>query len=140
MQFDQSKLKTEEVKEVFGMIGDELEVALQKFPSFPIDPLHAIAVINEEAGEATKDAFQWGYEPAKNKNRDTLRKELIQTAAMCVRMILGLDSGDIKPTTKPKLKYVCGCGCDPRYGHTTSCMHDNWDNETVIVTEDELAS
>lgn len=97
MQFDQSKIKTEDINFIFDTISEELEFALQKFPSFPCDPLHAIGVVNEEAGEATKDALQWTYEPHKNKDAETLKKELIQTAAMCVRMICGLESGDIKP-------------------------------------------
>ena len=97
MQFDQSGIKTKDVDIVFEMIDHELENALQKFPSFPCDPLHAIAVVNEESGEATKDALQWCYEPHKNKGAETLKAELIQTAAMCVRMICGLESGDIKP-------------------------------------------
>ena len=95
-QFDQIIIP-DELEGVFNEIGDELEFALQKFPQFPIDPIHAIAVVNEESGEATKDALQWCYEPHKNKDAETLKKELIQTAAMCVRMIHGLDSGDIRP-------------------------------------------
>lgn len=138
MQFDQSELKNREVDSVFDMIHNELEFALQKFPQFPSDPIHAMAVVNEEAGEATKDALQWTYEPHKQKNKDTLRIELVQTAAMCIRMLCGLESGNIKPSIKPKLKYKCGCACDPRYGHNTSCMHDNWDNETVIDIEAPL--
>jgi hypothetical protein len=97
MQFDQSKLTTKEVNSIFGEIGDELESTLQEFPLFPCDPLHAIGVVNEEIGEVAKDVLQWTYEPKKMKNGATTRKELIQTAAMCIRMISGIDSGDIKP-------------------------------------------
>lgn len=97
MQFDQSKITMNDIQNIYDMIDNELEAALQKFPQFPCDPLHAIAVVNEESGEATKDALQWCYEPHKKKDGETLKKELIQTAAMCVRMIIGLDSGDIKP-------------------------------------------
>lgn len=96
-QFDQSKITMNDIQNIYDMIDNELEFALQKFPKFPCDPLHAIAVVNEESGEATKDALQWCYESDKNKNSLTLKKELIQTAAMCIRMICGLESGDIKP-------------------------------------------
>ena len=99
MQFNQSNIHTDYINEIFDAIGNELEFALQKFPQFPCDPLHAIGVVNEEAGEATKDALQWTYEPHKKKDAKTLKKELIQTAAMCIRTICGLESGDIKPRT-----------------------------------------
>ncbi len=98
MQFDQTNIKTKDVDNVFKMIGDELEIAIQKHPLWPADPLHAIGIIMEEAGEAAKDAVQWTYELHKLKDGHTLKKELIQTAATCIRMICGLDSGDIKPT------------------------------------------
>lgn len=97
MQFNQGELEHKDLDLIFGMIENELEFALEKFPQFPVDPIHAIAIINEEAGEATKDALQWTYEPHKLKNKETLRIELVQTAAMCVRMLCGLESGDIKP-------------------------------------------
>lgn len=97
-QFDQGYIKTKDVRKVFDLIDNELEFALQKFPEFPVDPIHAVGVVNEESGEATKDALQWTYEPHKNKDAETLKKELIQTAAMCIRMICGLESGDIKPS------------------------------------------
>ena len=97
MQFDQSKITPNDIQNIYDMIDKELEFAMQKFPSFPCDPLHAIGVVNEEVGEATKDALQWTYELHKNKDSETLKKELIQTAAMCIRMICGLESGHIRP-------------------------------------------
>ena len=30
-----------------------------------------------------------------------------------------------------KLKYKCGCNCDPNYGHAPSCMFDNWDDDVI---------
>jgi hypothetical protein len=40
-----------------------------------------------------------------------------------------------KPDKWYKLKYVCGCKCNPRYGHSPSCIHDNWDRETKLDFE-----
>lgn len=97
MQFDQHRIETEDIEKIFDLIHRELEYAVQKFPMFPSDPLHAIAIVNEEAGEATKDTLQWCYEPHKDVSENTIKGELIQTAAMCIRMVCGLDSGDIRP-------------------------------------------
>ena len=92
-QFLQDKTKVINVLPIEADVSDELELALQKFPSFPCDPLHAVSVMAEKSGESIKAALQYVYEGG---NISDLRKELIQTIAMCMRMILGLDSGDIK--------------------------------------------
>jgi NTP pyrophosphatase (non-canonical NTP hydrolase) len=68
----------------------ELERAMRKFPTWPTDPLHALAVLGEEFGELTKDVLQLTYEPHKT-NTDNVRKEAIQTAAMALRFAASLD-------------------------------------------------
>ncbi len=35
------------------------------------------------------------------------------------------------------LKYKCGCFCDPRYGHASSCMYDNYSSGTYSDNPDE---
>lgn len=102
MQFDQSDLKTEEVKKAFAAVERELEAAMQKFPSFPADPIHAVSVMNEESGEAIRAALQWTYE---NGWVQAVATELIQTAAMCIRCLCGIESGDIKPAGTHKKGY-----------------------------------
>lgn len=72
---------------VFG----ELQRALEKFPTWPTDPLHALAVLGEEFGELTKDVLQMTYEPGKT-NAENVRKEAIQTAAMALRFVDSLDA------------------------------------------------
>jgi len=72
---------------VFG----ELERALAKFPTWPTDPLHALAVLGEEFGELTKDVLQMTYEPNKT-SAENVRKEAIQTAAMALRFVDSLDA------------------------------------------------
>ena len=34
-----------------------------------------------------------------------------------------------------KIKYKCGCSCDPKHGHRPSCMYDNYENETITTKE-----
>lgn len=68
----------------------EIEKAIRKFPIWPTDPLHAVAVLGEEFGELTKAVLQLTYEPHK-VSRDEVRMEAIQTAAMAIRFLRSLD-------------------------------------------------
>lgn len=67
----------------------EITRALAKFPTWPTDPLHALAVLGEEYGELTKAVLQATYEPHKNKPGD-VRDEAVQTAAMAIRFVRSL--------------------------------------------------
>lgn len=67
----------------------EVERASKKFPTWPTDPLHALAVLTEEVGELTKAALQLTYEPEKS-SADQVRQEAIQAAAMAVRFAMSL--------------------------------------------------
>jgi NTP pyrophosphatase (non-canonical NTP hydrolase) len=69
----------------------EVAAATRKFPTWPTDPLHALAVLGEEFGELTKDVLQLTYEPHKT-NAANVRKEAIQTAAMALRFAASLDA------------------------------------------------
>ena len=73
----------------------EVDRATEKFPLWPDDPLHALAVLGEEYGELTKEMLQLVYEPHKT-SPIAVRKEAIQTAAMCVRLVLSLDEYDYR--------------------------------------------
>lgn len=70
---------------------DEIEKAVTKFPTWPSDPLHALAVLGEEFGELTKSALQLTYEPHKT-SADEFRTEAKQTAAMALRFYLSLET------------------------------------------------
>jgi len=85
-------MKTEKVKpeDVMNAVYGELSKALAKFPTWPTDPLHALAVLGEEFGELTKDVLQMSYEPGKT-NAENVRTEAIQTAAMALRFVVSLD-------------------------------------------------
>lgn len=68
----------------------EVERATLKFPTWPTDPLHALAVLGEEFGELTKATLQVIYEPDK-ASTDDVRAEAIQVAAMALRFVASLD-------------------------------------------------
>lgn len=67
----------------------EVARATDKFPTWPTDPLHALAVLGEEFGELTKAVVQLTYEPHKTSAAE-VRTEAIQTAAMALRFIASL--------------------------------------------------
>lgn len=79
----------------------ELERATTKFPTWPTDPLHALAVLGEEFGELTKAMLQFTYEPHKT-NRQEIRAEAIQTAAMALRLAMSLSAYDYAPSLQHK--------------------------------------
>ena len=68
----------------------ELTRACSKFPTWPTDPLHALAVLGEEYGELNKSMLQLCYEPHKTSAED-VREEAMQTAAMAIRLAISLD-------------------------------------------------
>lgn len=76
-------------------VMSELERAARKFPTWPSDPLHALAVLGEEFGELTKAALQLTYEPHKTTATD-VRSEAIQTAAMALRFAMSLERYEYK--------------------------------------------
>lgn len=69
---------------------DELARAVKKFPTWPTDPLHAVAVLGEEYGELVKAMLQNTYEPHLTSKLE-IRKEALQTAAMALRLAASLD-------------------------------------------------
>lgn len=77
-------------KELITEIEKELDKAVTKYPTWPTDPLHAVAVLGEEYGELVKSVLQYTYEPHKTSPEE-LRSEAIQTAAMSIRFLMSLD-------------------------------------------------
>lgn len=73
----------------------EVERATRKFPTWPTDPLHALAVLGEEFGELTKDMLQLTYEPHKTST-ENVRTEAMQTAAMALRLYMSLEGYEYK--------------------------------------------
>ena len=66
---------------------EELERAEAKFPWWPTDPIHAAAIVAEEAGELIRAALRETYEGAE----DEMVTEAIQTGAMALRFIINAD-------------------------------------------------
>ena len=73
--------------EAFDAIREELYRAEQKHPNWPNDIFKQIAIINEEAGQTTKAILHYIDE---NGSFISIQEELIQTAAVCVRMLISL--------------------------------------------------
>ena len=71
--------------EAIELIMNELESAQKQHPLFPTDPIHAVGIMAEEAGEATQAAHDFTYG---GKHADKLQKEIIQTGAMAVRNLI----------------------------------------------------
>ena len=66
----------------------ELARAEQKHPNWPVDDLlHQVAILNEESGEATRAVLH--IVEGKGNLKD-FEKEVIQTAAMCLRILNNL--------------------------------------------------
>ena len=66
----------------------ELRSAEAKYPAWPTDLIHQVAIMQEESGEAIRAALNHVYhgEPLQE-----LRGELVQTAAMCLRCLKNLE-------------------------------------------------
>lgn len=70
-------------------IHAEVVRALRKFPEWPTDPLHAVAVLNEEVGELNKALLQRSYEPEKSSIED-VRIEAMQVVTVALRFYASL--------------------------------------------------
>ena len=66
----------------------ELSRAKGKWPDWPIDPVHAVAVLAEESGELVQAALDYCYSGG---DIDRIRDEAIQCGAMAVRVLEGLE-------------------------------------------------
>lgn len=82
-ELDRLEATVERLKK-FMPIQDELERAERKHPEFPDDMFHQLAIMQEEAGEVTKAVLHYRYECGSFEH---IREELIQTGAMCMRML-----------------------------------------------------
>ena len=82
------------VKDMFDInvekMKTELESAMKEFPEWPVDPIHAAAILNEETGEVIKSVLEYVYEPSKGATLMDIEKELVQTMAMSMRMLINI--------------------------------------------------
>ena len=77
--------------QIVDEVAIEMSKAVAKFPKWPTDPLHAIAILGGEYGELNKAVLQNTYEPHKT-SVDEIRMEAIQTAAMAIRFLMSLET------------------------------------------------
>jgi NTP pyrophosphatase (non-canonical NTP hydrolase) len=87
--------------DIIRAVTYEVGKASKKFPTWPSDPLHASAVVEEECGELTKAILETIYEPHKSDVGD-VREEAIQTAAMAIRFLLSMDRYVFAPVHQHK--------------------------------------
>ena len=66
----------------------ELERAKAKHPVWPTDIVHQVAIMVEEAGEALRAVLNSAYEGG---NIEEVRREVIQTGAMAIRVLMNLE-------------------------------------------------
>lgn len=71
----------------YAEIESELQRATKKHPNYPTDMFQQLAIMQEEAGEVTKAVLDYhnGVDSIEH-----VKEELIQTAAMCMRMLNNL--------------------------------------------------
>lgn len=69
----------------------EVERAEKKHPVWPNDQLYAASIVAEENGELTRAAVQYEMEGG---DIEEIRKEAIQTAATCIRLLKNLKNDD----------------------------------------------
>ena len=72
----------------YQAIDEELQRAEIKHPNWPEDLFIQLAIMNEEAGEVNKAVLHYKFEKG---SIEDVREELIQTAAMCMRMLNSLE-------------------------------------------------
>ena len=75
----------------------ELATAQDKHPAWPADFIHAAAIVAEESGELVQAALQHQYE---NGQYYQMHREAIQTAAACLRFLLGAPEIPFNPAAE----------------------------------------
>lgn len=75
--------------DAFAPVLTELDNAVQKWPLWPEDPVHAAAIVGEENGELQRAVLMHTYEPDRATLEDVII-EAVQTTAMCIRFIMGV--------------------------------------------------
>jgi NTP pyrophosphatase (non-canonical NTP hydrolase) len=75
-------------KKIMREISAELKRARRTHPEDYKDIIHQVAVMAEESGEAVRATLNYRYERA---SLSAIKEELLQTAAMCVRMLENIE-------------------------------------------------
>ncbi|HAR34681.1 MAG TPA: hypothetical protein DCR95_11540 [Desulfobacter sp.] len=81
------KMEMIDVGAWFDTILTEYKRAKKLHPVWPTDPIHAAAVVSEEAGELVRAANRFWYEGA---SEDEMVDEAVQVGAMAIRFLIGI--------------------------------------------------
>lgn len=75
------------IQQIQSEVNEELARARRLYPTWPADIIHAVSLMTEESGEAQQSANGafWGH---KGATLGDVRKEVIETMAMCWRILL----------------------------------------------------
>jgi len=76
--------------EICEEIISEVFRAEAKHPHWPDDFIHQAAIVAEESGELVRAALNDYYENSSPESLEEIRKEAIQTAATCIRLLKNL--------------------------------------------------
>lgn len=82
---------------IVQLIVEELRRAESIHPIWPTNIFEALAVIHEEEGEIAKAVNQYYWD---NASDEEIRKEVIQTAAMCIRFLQHWGEYDARRTSQ----------------------------------------
>ncbi len=89
------------MEKIIKEIEQELEFANNKHQYWPVDSVHASAILNEEAGKLTQACIDWensDQQPdsmsktAGVPTRERMRKKAVSTAAMAIRFLQGFEN------------------------------------------------
>lgn len=75
--------------EIYQEIENELVKAKAKYPDWPKDKIHQVAILAEETGEAVRAMLNHVYH---DETLLEVKKELIQSAAMAIRCLEKINS------------------------------------------------
>lgn len=75
------------IEQIQKEVLDELQRSKVKHDFWPSDIVHAAAIVAEESGELVRASLQYHYEDG---TKEEIKKEAIQTAAMCLRLLENL--------------------------------------------------
>lgn len=101
-------MPTSPTSEAMRLVMAELDRAQRKWPGWPIDPLHAAAVVNTEAGELEQAAMKHTYCFGDKRH---MLDEAVQVAATAIRFIDGYLAGHYDKRPDP-LKPITGAVLD----------------------------
>lgn len=108
---------------LFAEVLAELDRARTKFPLWPDDPLHALAILQEEVGELQKAVLERCYEFDTSSLTD-IHNEGVQVIAMGIRFLDSLMEYQFRRSDQHRQRVLCAA-CDRgdfQLGHADGCL------------------